>query len=388
MPAHATMTSRERVLAALRHEEPDRVPMDLGGSLASTMVGRAYPALRAALGLPAQTTAEAWRYASVAEIDDEVRDALGVDLVHAPRAFGTGNLVKNISDTEFQDEWGVRWRRPPEGHYYVERAPFAGEATVAAVARHAWPTPAQIANVTGLADKLRALRKRTSRAITLELRGRVLSIGQFLRGFEDWMADLGDNHAFVEALLERTTALELAANELVLREVGDLVDIVYTSDDLGGQLGPLVSPACFKKLMRPHFARIWGQARQQTKAVLMHHCCGCATPFIRDFIDLGVQALNPIQVSASHMAPAQLKREYGRQMAFWGGVDTRDVMPRGTPADVRREVALRLHEMGRGGGYILAAVHNIQPEVPPANTIALFQAGRELGRYPLPATLG
>jgi uroporphyrinogen decarboxylase len=115
----------------------------------------------------------------------------------------------------------------------------------------------------------------------------------------------------------------------------------------------------------------------------MHHCCGSIRPFIRSFVDLGVQVLNPIQVSAANMDPAGLKAEFGRDLAFWGGVDTRSVMPRGTPAAVALEVQRRLREMGRGGGYILAAVHNLQPEVPPANIVALFEAGRRYGRYPL-----
>ena len=132
---------------------------------------------------------------------------------------------------------------------------------------------------------------------------------------------------------------------------------------------------------RPHFKRIWEHARSKTSAFLAHHCCGSIRPFIRDFVDLGVQVLNPVQVSASAMQPAELKREFGRNLAFWGGIDTREVMPRGTVEDVRAEVARRIHELASGGGYILAAVHNLQPEVPPANVVAMFGAGRELGGY-------
>jgi uroporphyrinogen decarboxylase len=197
------------------------------------------------------------------------------------------------------------------------------------------------------------------------------------------MMDLADNHAFVEALLERTTTLQVAANEIILNELGSLVDVVYTSDDLGGQGGPLMSPACYRRLFSPHFARLWRHIRSRTPAFLMHHCCGSVHAFLADFVDLGVQALNPVQVSAADMEPARLKREFGRCLALWGGVDTRTVMPRGSAADVRAEVARRLREMAPGGGYVLAAVHNLQTEVPPLNIIALFRAGRELGGYPI-----
>jgi uroporphyrinogen decarboxylase len=377
------MTHRDRVLTALRHEEPDRVPMDLGGCLASTIVASCYPALRRHLGLPVHATEESLRYASLAVIDADVRAALDVDLVHAPNAFGTRKTVRVLSPLSFVDEWGVPWRKPEEGHYYVDQPPFAESASPASVERHAWPTAAELVNTDGLAAALATLRRETDCAISLELRGRVMSVGQFLRGFGDWMMDLADNHAFVQALLERTTAIEIEANERILTAAGDTVDIVYTSDDLGGQEGPLLAPRAFRELFRPYFARIWGHIRSRSKAFLMHHCCGSVRPFIRDFVDLGVQVLNPVQVSAAAMDPAGLKAEFGRDLSFWGGVDTRSVMPRGTPTAVAGEVQRRLREMGHGGGYILAAVHNLQPEVPPANIVALFEAGRRWGRYPL-----
>lgn len=377
------MTHRERVLAALRLEEPDRVPMDLGGSLASTIVSSAYPALRQELGLSTNDADEGLRYASLAEIDEDVRAALDVDIVHAPHVFGTAGAVNIVSDDAFIDEWGVRWHKPPAGHYYVEKAPFHDEATPEAVESFDWPDTGRLFSLDGVADKLRAIREQTDYAISLELRGRVMSLGQFLRGFEGWMMDLAANHAFVEALLERTTQLQIAVNHAVLREVGDLIDIVYTSDDLGGQGGTLMSPDCFRGQLRPHFAAIWDGIRASSPAFLMHHCCGSVRPFIRDFIDLGVQALNPIQVSAADMDPAELKREFGGELCFWGGVDTHHVMPRGSEVEVREEVRIRIGQMGPGGGLILAAVHNLQPEVPPRNIVAMYLAGREMGGYPL-----
>ena len=377
------MTRCERVLAALRHTEPDCVPMDLGGSLASTMVSGAYPALRAALGLEQHAATDSPHYASLADIEPDVRAALDVDLVHAPRVFGNSPRVHALSPERFVDEWGVQWQRPRGGHFYVERAPFEAAGTVAAVAAHPWPESDDLADTRGAAAAIAALRAESDCAITLELRGRVLSLGQFLRGFSEWMMDLADNLAFVEALLEQTTNSQIAANERILADLGDRVDVVYTSDDLGGQPGPLIAPATFRRLLRPHFARIWRHIRERTDAVLMHHCCGAVAPFLPDFVDLGLQALNPVQVSAAAMEPARLKREFGRNLAFWGAVDTRDVLPRGTTADVRAEVRRRIRELAPGGGYVLAAVHNLQPEVPPENVLAMFDECRRCGRYPI-----
>ncbi len=377
------MTHRERVLAALNHEEPDRVPMDLGGSLASTVVGEAYPALREALGLPVHDHADARVYASLAEIEEDVRVAFDVDLVHAPQAVGAGSAKQIVSEDTFIDEWGVRWHKPEGGHYYVERAPFADDATPQAVDAYPWLDPEEMVNLDGVVDALEKLRAESDYAISMELRGRVLSLGQFVRGFEDFMVDLAINEPFVEALFERTTAIQIAVNDIVLREVGDLVDIVYTSDDLGGQNGPQVSMDCFRSLLKPHFQRIWAHIRANTQAKLMHHCCGSVYAYLADFIELGVEALNPVQVSAADMDPARLKAEYGQHLTFWGGVDTQTIMPRGSTVEVREEVARRIRQMALGGGYILAAVHNLQPEVPPANIIALYEAGKELGVYPL-----
>jgi len=279
------MTHRQRVLAALEHEEADRVPMDLGGSLASTIVTPAYQGLRAELGLADEGSQDAMRFASLAEVDEDVRRALDVDIVHAPRAFGTAANTKILSEDRFIDEWGVQWHKPEHGHYYVERAPFEGESTLSAIDRYDWPEPKDIVQLEGLVESVKALRARTDRAISLELAGRVMSMGQFLCNFEKWMADLALEPSFVEALLDRTTQIQIEVNEIVLDAVGDQVDIVYTADDLGGQNCPLISPEYFQRLFKPHFRRIWQHIRGKTSAKLMHHCCGSVYPFIGDFID-------------------------------------------------------------------------------------------------------
>lgn len=377
------MTPRQRVLAALSHQEGDRVPMDLGGSIASSIIGEGYLALRAELGLDIHQGKEAQRYTGLPEIEEDVRKALGVDIVHAPRTFGSGDIIQIISENTFIDEWGVRWHKPPDGRYYVERPLFSPDATAKDIKEHNWPRAEQLINRKNLLEQVTKIRNETDYAISLELRGRLMSLGQFLCGFEDWYMDLAANESFVHEFLERTTQLQIEVNDILLTEVGDLVDIVYTVDDLGSQRGPLVSPKCFLNMFKPYFGRIWEHIRGKTSAYLIHHCCGSVYEFIPHFIELGVQGLNPVQVSADNMDPAKLKAEFGKDLCFWGGVDTRDVMPRGTTEDVRQEVAKRIGQMAPGGGYILAAVHDITPEVPAANAVALFKAGRELGHYPL-----
>jgi len=377
------MTHRERVMAALSHEEPDRVPMDLGGSLVSTIVSEVYPGLRAELNLSVHSGKDSLQYAGLAGIDQDVREALEVDIIHAPRTFGIRNRDTTLLEDSFYDEWGARWHKPKGGHYYIEHAPFEVDATSGVVERHRWPKPQELVHTEGLAEAVRKIRQDTDYAISLELQGRVMSMGQFLRGFESWMMDLAANEVFIEALLERTTKLQIEANDIILNEIGDLVDIVYTLDDLGGQHGPLVSPGCFSRLLKPYSAQIWGHIREKTSAKLMHHCCGSIYPFIGDFVELGVQVLNPVQVSAANMEPSKLKSDFGQDLCFWGGVDTHNVMPNGSKKEVAEEVARRIKQMGQHGGFILAAVHNLQREVPPSNIITLFDTGKKMGCYPL-----
>jgi uroporphyrinogen decarboxylase len=168
--------------------------------------------------------------------------------------------------------------------------------------------------------------------------------------------------------------------------VGDRVDVVFLGDDLGTQLGPQVSPELYRKYIKPQHRRIFDVYHAKSKAKVLLHSCGSVAALIPDLIEIGVDILNPVQVRASGMDPAKLKREYGRDLTFWGGVDTQEVLPRGKVADVWAEVGLRIRQMGSGGGYVLNSVHNVQPDVPPENVVAMFEAARELGRYPLTGT--
>jgi len=288
---------------------------------------------------------------------------------------------RTFADDSFEDEWGVVWSRPEGGHYYVSEAPFEQEATVAAVERHPWPDPDDPGRTRGLREEAAALRQQTDCALCMYVHGRVLSFGQFMRGFENWLMDLKLNKAFVHALLERATEVQMQMNARLLEAVGEYVDIVHVADDLGGQPGPLLSLATYRELIKPYQARIFAALKAQAPVRLMLHSCGSVAAFLGDLIDIGVDILNPVQVSAAGMDTAVLKREFGRHLCFWGGVDTQTVLPFGTPEEVRAEVRRRISDLAAGGGYVLAAVHNIQKEVPPANVLAMLDAAREYGLY-------
>ena len=154
---------------------------------------------------------------------------------------------------------------------------------------------------------------------------------------------------------------------------------------LADQRGPMISPELYRRFIKPRHRRYFDAIRARTSAKILFHTCGAVTRLLPDLIDIGVDFLNPVQVSAAHMDTAVLKREYGNKIGFWGAIDTSRVLPMGTVEQVRAEVGKRIHDLAPGGGYVLAAVHNIQPDVPPQNILAMFDACIELGSYPVGA---
>jgi uroporphyrinogen decarboxylase len=206
-----------------------------------------------------------------------------------------------------------------------------------------------------------------------------------LRGWENFYMDLAANPKFAVALMEHYLDIRLRMAEKALEAAGDNIDIVMvSSDDLGMIDRTIVSPQMYRELIKPLQKRTFEFFKNRTHAKRFYHCDGAIYPLMEDFIEIGVEALNPIQVSAAGMGDTKrLKAEFGDRLAFWGAIDTRDVLPHGTPEDVRKEVQGRIKDFGPGGGYVVCSVHNIQPEVPPENVVAMFDSAHELGCYPV-----
>ncbi|MFA5026928.1 MAG: uroporphyrinogen decarboxylase family protein [Candidatus Methylomirabilota bacterium] len=374
------LSHRDRVLMVLNHEVPDRPPVDLGSSTASGINLMAYKRLKEYLGMPGPIRVQSER-SLLAWPDEEVLARFDVDLrmVVAPppeeaalqEIFEEAALAREATYT---DMWGVTRRRPPHGHYYVTSAPFTrDDLGLADLDAHPWPAPKR-PDRAGLRREAERLRRETDAALVVWVPIRFFSMGQFLCGFENWLVQLQANPEFCEELLERTLAIQMPGVEETLRAVGDLVDLLYFGDDYGMQSGPVISPTLFRRIFKPRMARLFEVVRQRSRAAIAMHSCGSIAALIPDFIDVGIQVLNPIQVAAAGMDTGRLKREYGRHLVFWGGIDTQQVLPRGTPGDVRAEVARRLADLSPA--YLPMAVHNIQAEVPPENIVAMLDAIR------------
>jgi uroporphyrinogen decarboxylase len=380
------MTPRERVRACLNHEEPDRVPIALGQATGDGITIGAYRALLGHLGLDPKAAQLKDTRAQTARVDEAVLRRFQVDFRGIGLGAPDGWTDRWLDDHTVQDEWGVVRTRPPGSHYFdLCRSPFADEPTPDAIARYPWPDPLNPGRFRGLRERAARLREETEYAVVLDLNSAFFLRCCELRGWENFYADLVADVPFAEALMDRYLDIRLAMADRALEEVGDLVDIVMvTSDDLGMTSGTLISPALYRSLIKPRQMRTFERVRTRTEAALYYHTDGAVYPLLPDLIELGVQILNPVEVSAVGMGDtARLKREFGAHLTFWGGIDNHRVLPYGTPAEVRDEVRRRIRDLGPGGGYVVSPVHNIQPDVPPENVVAMYEAAVELGAYPL-----
>jgi len=378
----AEMSHRERILRAINHQEPDRVPVDIGGTFATTLTIPAFAQLAAYKGWAAPSAGAMLRRSrSVLPPEEALRD-LDVDC----RALNLGAPDNwrdvDYPDGSFVDEWGVRWSHAEGGHYIDTASPLRYEAAdIADLAKVKWPDPHDPGRTRGLRAKALQLREETRCAVILNLPFFPEHYGQWERGYGQWLTDIMVNQEYWYALTDRILEIQLAIVGAALDEVGDAVDIVAWGDDLGYQGGPMMSLELYRRTLKPAHRRMMDLMKSRSKAKVLFHSCGSVYAFIPDLIDIGVDILNPIQVAAKDMDSARLKREFGRDLCFWGGIDTQRVMPAGTPQEVREEVKRRIEHMAAGGGYVVATVHNIQAEVPPENVLAMIEAAHEFGRY-------
>jgi uroporphyrinogen decarboxylase len=371
------MTSRQRVLAALDHHRPDRVPVDIGGSSATTIVGLAYERLKSHLGVTEQTNYMKSKSRS-AILADCVAERLHSDTRPILPGSPDGWQDLYFPDGSFRDEWGVTWSRPGGGHYNPTGNPLR-EATLEDLERYPWPDPCNPGRVRGLRDYAYRLHSGTDCAIVLSMPVGFVHQSQYLRGFENYLMDLILNTEFVEALMDRTLDFWLKLGEAVLKEAGPFIDVVLIADDVAFHDRPMVDLKRYRQLIKPRHAQMVDLVKRLSNARVLYHSCGAVKSIIPDLIEIGVDALNPVQVSSKGMAPSELKASFGDEVCFWGGIDTSRVLPSGSVDDVRAEVKRRIYEMAQQGGFVLASVHNIQEDVPPENILAMADAAYEFG---------
>lgn len=381
----AGMTPRERLRAAMDHKAPDRVPIDFGSTSTTSIAALAYEKLKRHLGVEAETRILA-KQGQVAYVDERILEMFHVDT--RPLLLGPPENWNDIwvDPLTYEDEWGVQWQRTEESNsYFLLKGCFEGDGrgTVEALRDFRWPDPGDPARYRGLRDKAREFREKTDYAVVLTSAASFWAEAEWMRGFGDFYSDLVTNKRFIHALLDRILEVRLEMTVRALNETRGYLDVMLAGDDLGTQDRPMISPGMYEEFVKPRQKLLFeAMHKAAPDAKLLYHCDGCIDIFLPHLIEIGIEGLNPVQVSAKNMGDtARLKREFGKDLFFWGGIDTGRVIPFGTRGEIFEEVRRRIDDLAPGGGYVLNFVHNVQDEVPPGNVCAMFEAAMEYGRY-------
>jgi uroporphyrinogen decarboxylase len=381
-----SMNSRERLWVALNHREPDRVPIDLGGTPTSTIAASALENLKSHLGICSETRLMSPIFLT-AYPDDQLIQRFGVDVktvtANPPASF----QWQTTTEGRIVDEWGVVYQKHEEAqtHFVVEtEAPLHRVTSKEEIERHPWPDPSDPSRVRGLQEVARRYQQE-GYGVILNTPLMVMTHTQWMRGLAQFMMDAVLNQPLLEYMMDKILEIQMEMARHLLEEVDPYFDVVVIGDDLSHQGGLMYSPDMYRKLFKPRHRAIMRFLKEHAgEAKILYHCCGAAEALLGDLIELGVDAYNPVQVSAKGMEDTKkLKALYGRDLTFWGGIDTQKVLPFGTPEEVKAEVHKRIEDLAPDGGFVLAAVHNIRPEVKPENICALYEAALEYGRYPL-----
>jgi uroporphyrinogen decarboxylase len=376
-----TLTSRERIRMTLSLQEPDRVPVDLGGRVTS-IHKIAYLNLVQTLGIEVKQTAID-PFLSVMEIDQQLLDYLGVDTHYIFMRGPEYNIAHKIDDENYINEWGVHVKILG---YHSQRISYPLEhASLQDLGNYSWPDPAKPERTSGLKAEAKKLYSETDYAlIAAPVSGGIFEFGQHLRGMANFLMDLMLDKPFANALLDHLLDIQIGLWESFLDEVGEYVEMVQLADDFGAQKDLMISPQLFREFYKPRYIRLIQEIRKHTNAKIFFHCDGSIMSLIDDFIEMGVEVLNPLQPTADNMDPAVIKEKFGKQLAFHGGIDNQQLLPYGKPEEVRSTVRKVINSLGPGGGFVLASAHVIEPDMPINNVLAMFDAVREFGYYPLP----
>jgi len=400
------MSGRERILAALDRKTVDRPPYDLGGTDCSGVHVVAYQRLRDFLGLPKKPVECACQSQLIAKIDNDVMDILRVDaealyfgsletrIWHTP--FDVAMIVPALFRTEERpdgsiaalDRSGREYARQAAGSFYFDPVgtPLVGVSSAAELDRYddifeRWDYPSVYDEpLDQLAQRAKRQYQATSRAVVALWRMHYLQAGQLMRGYEQFFVDLMADQDLAHAILRKLHDVYMRRAKAFFSAFGDAFDVVFLTDDLGTQQSGLISPQLYRQMLFPYVSELVSFIKSNGKKLVMHSC-GAVAEFIPFLIEMGVDALNPVQVSACGMNPCDLARQYGGRIAFWGGgCDTQSVLNSGDAAAVRAEVRLRLKEFAKEASYVFAQVHNIQYDVPPENIMAMHDEFRKQAR--------
>ena len=411
------MNSRERVLAAIAHKQPDQVPVDLGSTPSSGISAIAYSNLLKAIGrtdLPVQIYDVVQQ---LAQPDMSIIDRFGVDVLDIGRAFNTEekdwhetilangdkafypihfNPVKQADGSyHCYDEDGKRLLAlMPQGATFFDQSYFPyingfpenydtldeemGRVLWSRYVHSPWDHTQDPDFWKTLREKTLQLRASTDKALMIVCGCNLFEWGTFLRRMDNFLMDLLCEPDQVARMLDQLLERHLATLPKVCDSVGDIVDIIRFGDDLGMTSGPFMDVDTYRSLFKPRHKQLCDYVKTHSQMHTFIHSCGSISSLMPDLIEAGIEIFNPVQTNARQMEPEFLKKEFGQDCAFWGGgVETVGTLNNGTPEQVREQVLERLEIMSAGGGFVFNTVHNILPDVPPQNILAMFDAVKE-----------
>ena len=423
------MTSRERVALALDHREPDRIPLDLGGSAVTGMQASSVYIMRQALGLdpPGTPVKVTEPFQILGEIKPDLMEALGVDVVPlpGPRGMfgfenkgwkewnlfdGTPVLVPEGFNTDLEPDGSILMypegdksvpasgRMPKDGYYFdsIIRQPPIDESKLNPEDNMEEFGPVSDEDLAYYGREVARLYNETDKAIFGSFGGTgfgdiALVPGPWMkhpkgiRDVAEWYISTVSRRDYVYKVFERQCEIGIANLEKIFKVVGNRISVVFvTGTDFGAQHGSFISPKAYRDLFMPFHKAVNDWVHKNTKWKTFIHSCGSVWNLYRDFIDAGFDIHNPVQFSAAEMEPRRLKETHGERIVFWGGgVDTQRTLPFGTPEEVRTEVRHRIRTFGPGGGFVFNTTHNVQARIPKDNLLALYNTVKEHGKYPL-----
>lgn len=375
------MNSRERVFKTLNHEEPDKVPIDIGGTSCTTMIEPVYKKLLKRYRVNNHKYGIIHSVMRSVDICEEVKDLLGSDTDIICLNEPSGGRIK-LTTNGFVDEWGINYRRSKVGddfYYDICENPLAN-ASLEDLKNYRWPDPFDEIRYKGLKEKAKELAEKDRFVLGNILESAIFEIAWAMRGFAQFLMDIMINKKFAHALLEKITFIQKTIYEKFLEEVGEHIDMIFIADDLATQDSLLFSPALYREMIKPYQIEYF-KVKNKNNLKLLYHSCGNVYPLLNDFIEMGVDAVNPVQISAREMDPTRLKNNYGDQITFWGGIDTQIVLNSRNREFVVSSIKKIMDVFAPGGGFVLTSVHNIQSDVPVENIKTMTDSALSFGKY-------
>jgi len=385
------VNSRERIQKALNFEESDRVPYDLAATTWTGITHTAYQNLLRFKGKKPESPQWADVIQQIVIPTEEILTELDADVRGVfPLTSHNWDVYAKLKDRggyyEYFDEWGFTHHFPKDGYWFslvespMENLDFSEDHVVE---NYPWPDAQDSRRFAGLRERAMEFRNSEKAVFTKGFCAGLFEMHQRVRGMENAMLDPFMNGINSDLLLGKLADLKIEFWDALLNEIGDVLDILGEGDDYGTQQSQLIAPEHFREYYKPHFKRVLEFIKtKKPELKILFHSCGNVRPIIPDLIEMGVDILNPVHVTATGMEPVRLKRDFGKDMVFWGGgVDTQHILPSGSPQQVKDNVRQNMEALAPGGGFIFSTIHNIQAEVPPQNVVAMIEALSEYGKY-------